>query len=189
MSSLQGWGWLVTKYGSLMIDNTHSSHLAQCSNTSAFLKHPVHFQQASPWARSAGAWGWMLGLWLRTGNWKHPQFWKGGVGMQGKGQWGSFLERDELCEYTPSKKKKNVACTHTHADLLWILEGDYSFQRLDSRSLQQIQISSTSAITWLIFHTQSEKQREKRSEKRLNALGNGLSMTKDTASRSPESWK
>lgn len=113
MSSLQGWGWLVTKYGSLVIGNTHSSHLAQCSNTSALLKHPVHFQQASPWARSAGAWGWMLGLWLRTGNWKHPQFWKGGVGMQGKGQWGSFLERDELCEYTPSKKKKKCSL-HTH---------------------------------------------------------------------------
>ena len=23
---------------------------------------------------------------------------RGGVGMQGKGQWGSFLETDELCE-------------------------------------------------------------------------------------------
>ena len=35
---------------------------------------------------------------------------------------------------------------------------------------------------------QSEQQREKRLEKRISALGNGLSLTKDRASHSPESW-
>ena len=117
---------------------------------------------------------------LKTGGWQIR-----------KGQWGSFLEISFANIPLPKKKKqkkeRKKKCsvytymhTQTHTDLLWILEGDYSLQRLDSK------IPTTDTNLFKLYNYMTDlpsilnlKNRKKKDwNKENSALGNSLSITR-----------